>query len=172
MSRHLTGLALLALLLPRTLCAAIESTTAPDAAVPAVEAAPVAAPLAATPETYALKTCPISGDELGGMGDPIVLDVKGLTVQVCCAHCEGPVKEQIGAIRKSITKALVTRDGPSYPLTTCVACGKPLPKKPINLVHGSTLIRVDQEICAAELAGQGAAWSLQVRQARAANLKD
>ena len=182
MQRHLSGLALakalvLALILPLTLRAAgpvpcgmpaaeIPVIETPAAQTPATEAAP--AELPAAPESYPLTRCPVSGSPLGGMGNPIVVEVEGMTVQLCCASCSEDAPKRSAEIRKALVKALVKRDGGSYPLASCVACGQALPAKPIELVHGSTLIRVDQEACAAELAEHGAAWSLQVRQARAA----
>ena len=36
---------------------------------------------------YPLTTCPVSGEELGSMGDPVVLDHNGTTVKFCCKSC-------------------------------------------------------------------------------------
>ena len=37
---------------------------------------------------YPLKTCIVSGEELGGdMGDPIVIDYKGREIKFCCSSC-------------------------------------------------------------------------------------
>ncbi len=41
------------------------------------------------PETYPLKTCVISGDELGGkMGKPIKVTSNGTDVYLCCKMCK------------------------------------------------------------------------------------
>ena len=36
---------------------------------------------------YPLTTCVVSGEELGGMGEPVVYDYKGATVKFCCKSC-------------------------------------------------------------------------------------
>ena len=38
------------------------------------------------------RTCPVSGAELGSMGDPIPVAVKGQTVYVCCSGCVRKLK--------------------------------------------------------------------------------
>ena|SRR5579862_5839374 len=35
-----------------------------------------------------LKTCPVSGDKLGEMGDPYVFVYKGQEVKLCCPNCK------------------------------------------------------------------------------------
>lgn len=57
--------------------------------VPTGAAAP-AAPggAAATDRLYGgQKTCPVTGEELGAMGKPVAVTVKGRTVYVCCRGC-------------------------------------------------------------------------------------
>lgn len=36
---------------------------------------------------YPLKTCVVSGEDLGGMGDPVAFEYDGTEVQFCCAGC-------------------------------------------------------------------------------------
>ena len=37
---------------------------------------------------YPLKTCIVSGEELGGdMGKPVLMEYKGRTIQLCCKDC-------------------------------------------------------------------------------------
>ncbi len=55
-------------------------------ATPGVAAAPVA-------KLYGgQKTCPVMGDELGAMGPPIPVNVRGDTVYVCCRGCVAKVQ--------------------------------------------------------------------------------
>lgn len=42
---------------------------------------------ATVPATYPLKTCPVSGDELGEMGKPIKVSNEGTDVYLCCKSC-------------------------------------------------------------------------------------
>jgi YHS domain-containing protein len=39
------------------------------------------------PATYSLKTCPVSGEELGGMGKPVKVTHEGTDVYLCCKSC-------------------------------------------------------------------------------------
>jgi hypothetical protein len=39
------------------------------------------------------KVCPVTGAELGSMGDPVKVVVKGQTVFLCCAGCEDAIKK-------------------------------------------------------------------------------
>ena len=41
----------------------------------------------AKPKPYPLKTCIVSGEELGSMGKPVVKVHKGQEVKFCCKHC-------------------------------------------------------------------------------------
>ena len=39
-------------------------------------------------DTYPLKTCLVSGEQLGGdMGKPVVINYKGTEVRFCCKDC-------------------------------------------------------------------------------------
>jgi YHS domain-containing protein len=50
-------------------------------------AAPAAEKAAAAKEDYPLTTCVVSGEKLGEMGDPYVLQYEGKTVKFCCKDC-------------------------------------------------------------------------------------
>jgi len=52
---------------------------------PAPEAADETA--AATADTYPLTTCVVSGEKLGGMGEPFVINDTATTVKFCCKSC-------------------------------------------------------------------------------------
>jgi hypothetical protein len=39
------------------------------------------------------RICPVSGELLGSMGEPIKLDVEGREVWICCAGCERPLRD-------------------------------------------------------------------------------
>ena len=38
-------------------------------------------------DNYPMKTCPVSGEELGSMGDPVIVEHEGTTVKLCCKSC-------------------------------------------------------------------------------------
>ncbi len=52
--------------------------------------APAAPAAAADPNAkpYPLKTCVVSGEELGKMGEPFRLTYKGQEIKLCCKGCE------------------------------------------------------------------------------------
>jgi len=62
---------------------------APAAAAPAAPAATAAHELKKiTPSaSYPLKTCVVSGEELGAMGDRVAYSYDGTEVQFCCPDC-------------------------------------------------------------------------------------
>ena len=40
-----------------------------------------------TADSYPLTTCVVSGEELGGMGEPVEYDHNGTLVKFCCKNC-------------------------------------------------------------------------------------
>lgn len=62
----------------------------PPADAPVIEQAPASQP-AAEGESAAL--CPVSGEEIGGHGDPVKVMVEGKEITVCCDGCVKPLKE-------------------------------------------------------------------------------
>jgi hypothetical protein len=62
-------------------------------ATPATPAAPTtpagpATPAAPAADAYPLTTCVVSGEKLGGMGDPYVFTYEGTEVRLCCINCK------------------------------------------------------------------------------------
>ena len=54
---------------------------------------PATTAIAPVPDLYGgQKTCPVMGEELGSMGPPIPVTVKGQTVYVCCRGCVSKVQ--------------------------------------------------------------------------------
>ena len=56
-------------------------------AVVAVASAGPAEAKSAKPKPYPLKTCIVSGEKLGEMGDPHVFTYKGQEIKLCCKNC-------------------------------------------------------------------------------------
>ena len=52
----------------------------------AANAAPATAP-------YPLKTCVVSGDKLGAMGAPVIINYHGTEVRFCCHECVATFNE-------------------------------------------------------------------------------
>lgn len=68
----------------------------PKAAEPASEAGA---------DSYPLKTCVVSGKELGSMGKPFVATHEGTTVKLCCSGCEKDFKKDPAKYVKMVTDA-------------------------------------------------------------------
>jgi YHS domain-containing protein len=68
-------------------CGKTESTPAPAKDQPAA-AAPAAGEKTAAVKPYPLTTCLVSGEKLGSMGEPIVLNHKGQEIKFCCKQCQ------------------------------------------------------------------------------------
>tara|TARA_R110002096_G_scaffold342549_5_gene535554 strand:- start:3050 stop:3388 length:339 start_codon:yes stop_codon:yes gene_type:complete len=64
----------------------------------------------ATDDGYPLKTCVVSDEDLGSMGDPITMDHNGTTVKFCCKSCIDDFKE---APEKYLAKLKAAGDGSS-----------------------------------------------------------
>jgi hypothetical protein len=50
------------------------------------------------------KVCPVSGEQLGAMGKPVKITVKGQTVFLCCPGCEPAIKKDPDKYLKKLGK--------------------------------------------------------------------
>lgn len=109
-------------------------------ATDAKEAAPVPS------EPYTLATCPVSGEKLGSMGKPIVLEAGGSEVKLCCKGCTKKFKADTDKYMKVVRAGLAAQQLPYYPVDTCLVSGDPLTDdgKDIaeDVVIGNRLFRV------------------------------
>lgn len=120
----------------------------PQAYVEKLDRAVVAAQLA----DYPLDRCPISGKQLGSMGDPVKLVTDNHLVQLCCKGCTSKAKARKDEIVRDIQAAAYAKQKDSYALKTCLNTGEELdPKATIEVMHGSTLLRFCCEDCIDEL---------------------
>lgn len=75
---------------------------------------------------YPLTTCPISGETLGEMGDPVVKVYDGREVKFCCSNCIGTFEKDLAASLSNLDEKIYLAGKDSYPLTTCVVEGEKL----------------------------------------------
>jgi YHS domain-containing protein len=54
---------------------------------------------------YTLKTCVVSGDKLGEMGDPYVYEYKGRQIKFCCKGCLKDFNKEPAKYIKKIEEA-------------------------------------------------------------------
>ncbi len=59
------------------------------------------------PKPYTLDTCIVSGDKLGGMGDPVVIVRAGREIKLCCKGCIKDFDKDPAAFVKKIEAAVV-----------------------------------------------------------------
>lgn len=97
---------------------------------------------AATGDPYPLNTCPVSGEELGSMGEPILYDHEGREIRFCCGGCEPRFKNDPAQYLSKIDAQIIEQQKAWYPLDTCVVSGNPLGGKPYDMVYKNRLIRL------------------------------
>ena len=62
-----------------------------------------------------LTTCPVSGDKLGEMGKPYVMEYKGREVKLCCPDCKKDFEKDPAKYMKKIEAADKTSDKAAKP---------------------------------------------------------
>ena len=100
---------------------------------------------------YPLDTCVVSGKKLGEMGAPVVVQVKGREVHLCCAGCKSKLEASPDEYLKKIDQAVIEKQKPSYPLDTCVVSGKKLDASAVDYVYKNRLVRLCCKDCVAVL---------------------
>lgn len=92
---------------------------------------------------YALDTCPVSGMELGSMGEPVVKRYNGREVRFCCDGCIDAFEDDPESHWREIDKRIVESQLPFYPLNECPVAGMELGSmgEPVNHVYNNRLVR-------------------------------
>ncbi|MCC6487915.1 MAG: hypothetical protein IT364_10485 [Candidatus Hydrogenedentes bacterium] len=93
---------------------------------------------------HLLSTCPVSGSELGAMGEPVSKVYDGKEVKFCCGGCPAKYEADRAKYDAEIEAKLIASQTPHYPLETCVVSGEKLGAmgEPVNYIDGSTLVRL------------------------------
>lgn len=77
------------------------------------------------PKPYPMEVCVVSGEKLGGMGEPFVFEYEGQQVKLCCKSCkkdfDADPKKFVAKIEEAAKKVK------KYPAKTCIMSGEPLP---------------------------------------------
>lgn len=94
-------------------------------------------------DAYPLEVCPVSGEKLGSMGDPVTLKHEGREVRFCCAGCEPAFRKDPRTYLQKIDEAIVEQQRPFYPLDTCIVSGEKLGSMgdPVEYVYRNRLVR-------------------------------
>jgi hypothetical protein len=106
-------------------------------------------------EPYTLTTCPVSGEPLGSMGDPIEVTVQERVVKLCCKGCTKKLEADPEKYLAVVDEAFAAQQRPYYMLDTCVVSGEPLAEDGkdigVDVVVKNRLFRVCCEGCIKEL---------------------
>lgn len=94
-------------------------------------------------DPYTLKTCPVSGDELGD--ETIVKEYDGREVRFCCTDCIPMFEKKPDKYWEKINAMQIKQQLPWYPMTACVVSGKTLQHTemgdPVNYIYKNRLVR-------------------------------
>ena len=108
--------------------------------------------------SYPLETCPVSGDKLGSMGEPVDALAGHRLVKLCCPGCRAELDADPAAAVEKVDAAIIAAQKPDYPMETCPVTGAKLGSmgEPVDRVVGGTLVRLCCPGCDAQLAANPA----------------
>ncbi len=94
-------------------------------------------------DIYMLTTCPVSGEELGSRGEPIIKSYGGREVRFCCEGCVSKFEADKEAYWKKIDAAEIKEQKKLYPLDTCLVSGQKLGSmgEIVDKVYKNRLVR-------------------------------
>lgn len=100
-------------------------------------------------DPYPLDTCPVSGEKLGSMGDPLVLAYDGREVRLCCKGCVRSFEKDPDKYWAEIDQRIAKQQQSVYPLQTCPVSGESLTAmgKPVELIYKNRLVRLCCNMC-------------------------
>jgi len=77
-------------------------------------------------DPYPLNVCPVTGEPLGSMGDPIIAIGEGREARLCCGGCEPKFSADPAKYFAKIDAEMIKEQEKHYPIETCVVSGKVL----------------------------------------------
>ncbi len=89
---------------------------------------------------YALDTCVVCGDKLGGAAVDHV--VNNRLVRLCKKECVKALDENPAKYLPKLDEAIVAKQKPKYPLQTCVVSGEKLGAGAVDLIFAGRLVRL------------------------------
>jgi len=95
-------------------------------------------------DAYPIDYCIVSGEKLGGMGDPVKFDYEGREIEFCCGNCIATFKKDPEKYLNKLDAAIIEKQSATYPLSTCVVSGEKLGSdmgKPVDMVYNNELVR-------------------------------
>lgn len=116
---------------------------------------------------YMLETCPVSGEKLGSMGEPVVYSHEGRELRFCCQGCINPFEKDPAQYLAKVDAAMIERLRPDYPLHTCVVAGSKLGSmgEPYAHIYRNHLVLFCCDGCLPAFRKDPARYLSQIRQA-------
>ena len=90
---------------------------------------------------YPLDTCPITGEALGSMGEPINVIHNNRLIRLCCAGCKGQLEAKAEEVFAKLDAAVAEQQKPTEPMKTCPVSGDEMGSMgdPVTYVAGNRL---------------------------------
>ena len=98
---------------------------------------------------YPFKTCAVSKEELGSMGEPVQVMLEGTLVQLCCKSCTKKAMAKPAEMAQKVKDAAYAAQQKTAN-TTCPVGGEKLEDKVVEVMFGTKLVRFCCEKCAAK----------------------
>jgi len=92
---------------------------------------------------YPMETCVVSGEALGGMGEPVNYVHNNRLVRFCCAGCVDMFKKDPEKHIEKIDAKVVEKQAENYPLGQCIISDQALDSMggPLDKVYANRLVR-------------------------------
>ena len=94
---------------------------------------------------YPLKTCVVSGEELGGaMGEPVEYVIDNRLVRLCCAGCIKKLNKEPAKYLKTLDEAIIKAGNEKYPTEKCLVSDEPLGSmgETIDVIVAGRLVKI------------------------------
>lgn len=115
---------------------------------------------------YPLEVCAVSGEKLGGMGEPVTVVVDNRLVKLCCKGCVEEAKKEPAKVFKKLDEAVIAKQKPTYPLQTCIVSTEKLGSEALDVVVGVTYLRVCCPDCVDTVREQPLKWLAKLDEAK------
>jgi len=97
---------------------------------------------------YPMETCPMTGEKLGAMGEPIQLVYGTRLVKLCCKGCVKSFHKNPAKAMEKINAAYIAKQSKTYKLKTCPVSGEELEAgETIDFLYGTKLVKVCCKNC-------------------------
>ncbi len=101
---------------------------------------------------YPVQTCVVSGDKLGGHGEPIAYVRDNRLFLLCCDGCKKEIDQDTAKYSAELDKAAAEQQKKTYPIDTCVVSDKKFAAQgaAASVVFGGRLVQFCSQECVRE----------------------